>query len=82
MTLFLHTRIHRVRLRDWVAAQVSVTDEPPRPLVVVCPTCGETFFADLTPGGNPDARRLTEWEAVARLDGECPDHPHWFTVKP
>lgn len=80
MTLYLHARLYRVRLRDLVATQITDGDEPPRPLLAVCPTCGETYFADPREAAAPHAIAIESWEALARLDGECPDHPHWFTV--
>ena len=81
MTHLLHARLHRLRLRD-VAAGCTREGGLPRPMLVVCPTCGEVFFADPGPASNPGARELEEWEALAKLDGECPDHPHRFTVGP
>lgn len=80
MTLFLQVQLHRARLRDLVLAQVGRSHGlPPHPLVAICPTCGASFFADPEP---PTARQraLHTWEALAKLDGECPDYGHWFTV--
>ena len=82
MTRLLHARLHRRRLRDMVTAQLAREERLPRPMLVVCPTCGEVFFADPGPVGSPRERELEEWEALARLDGECPDHPHRFIVGP
>ena len=82
MTRLLHARLHRLRLRAVAAAGLACGDGLPCPMFVVCPTCGEVFFADPGPVSSPGARELEEWEALAKLDGECPDHPHRFTVGP
>ncbi len=80
MTRFLHAQLHRARLRDLVVAQLAVDDEPPHPVMAICPTCGVAYFADLEPADDPWELELEEWEALAKLDGECPDHPHAFLV--
>jgi hypothetical protein len=80
MTRFLHARLHRSRLRDVVAAHLAADAGSPRPVMAIYPTCGDAFFADPTRVGHRSA--LEVWEALAKLDGECPDHPHWFTVGP
>ena len=80
MTRVLHTHLHRARLRDLVATHLAGDDGPPHPVMAVCPTCGTSYFADLTPMEDPWELELEEWEALAKRDGECPDHPHWFLV--
>ena len=64
-TRFLLARIHRARLRELVA----------------CPRCGDEYFADLNPNeSEPQWLQEDEWEALVRLDEECPDHAHRFVV--
>lgn len=82
MTAFLHARLHRDQLRDTVTAQLATAKTPPRLWLVLCPSCGDTFFADRGADSDVCASELEQWEALAKLDGECPDHPHWFVVGP
>jgi hypothetical protein len=82
MTIFLHARLHRAQLRNQVTLQLAASYHPPTPRCVACPTCGDLFFADREVASGPDVRELEAWEALAKLDAECPDHPHWFTVGP
>lgn len=82
MTTFLHAMIHRERLRRFSLAPAH-PDRPLRqPLLAFCPTCGESYFTEQEPNSGSRRQSLETWEAVARLDGECPDHPHHFAVGP
>ena len=80
MTVFFHTRVHRTQLHELVTAQLTGSRRPPQPRLVVCPTCGDAYFANRPAASSRSVRELEEWEALAKLDGECPDHPHWFLV--
>ena len=80
LTRFLHAHLHRSRLRELVATQLAVNGLPSQPVLTVCPTCGQAYFADVGPDIDAWELELEMWEAVARLDGECPDHPYWFIV--
>ena len=80
MHRFLHAQIHRVLLAELVTAQLAADKSPPRQSVAICPTCGQTYVADIEPHENPLDLDLEGWEALAKLDGECPDHPHSFVV--
>ncbi len=71
MTVFLHARIHRARWRALIAAE---------PVLIACPTCGTAYAADLEPEEEPVELEADEWAALVRLDAECPDHPHRFSV--
>jgi len=48
--------------------------------MVICPNCGDEFFADLEPSGDPSELDEECCEALTRLEGECPDHAHCFVV--
>jgi hypothetical protein len=65
---FLHASIHRDELRALIAAAPVFGDIPPEPVMVDCPTCGDTFFADLAPYDEP----LTQGASlVGSLDADC-----------
>lgn len=78
--LLLHTGVHGKRYRDLLAMKPLPHEEPPEPLEVTCPRCGDVYVAELDPYEEwPDLEEL-EWEAVSALERECPDHPHYFEV--
>lgn len=80
-TEYLHTVVHMERLSRF-ARGAPASDRPVRqPLLAFCPTCGEGYFAEQE-RGHSRQQVLESWEAIARLDGECPDHPHRFAVGP
>ncbi len=79
---FLHARIHRSRLRDLIAQTPVFGDQPPEPVTISCPKCGDEFFADLEPYEEPWWIEEAEWTAMMRLHEECPDHAHRFDVDP
>lgn len=78
--ILLQARIHRDELRALIAAAPVFGEQPPEPVFVTCPTCGDTWFADLAPYDEPVTLEEDEWEAVVHLDEECPDHAHRFEV--
>ena len=78
MTRFLHAQLHQTRLRNLVVGRLAGEDDPPQPAMARCPACRTAYFADLEPAEEPWERELAD--AVAKLAGECPDHPHWFLV--
>jgi hypothetical protein len=55
-------------------------DEPPEPIEVRCPECGESYFADMDPYEDWPDLEAQEWEAEQALTSECPDHPHFVEV--
>ena len=81
MTVFLLARLHRYRLRQLVAGEGLPPDLVPEPLIIACPRCDAEYFADLEPtAGEPLMLEPDEWEAVSRLEDECPNHAHRFHV--
>ena len=78
---FLLARLHHARLRELVAGYGIPAELVPEPRIIQCPRCGDEFFADIDPAGDePRWLEEDEWEALVRLDGECPDHAHRFAV--
>ena len=78
---FPHARLHRARLRELVTGHAIPAELVAAPLLIACPRCGDEFFADLGPDeSEPRFYESDEWEAVVRLDRECPDHAHRFAV--
>ncbi len=75
MTRFLHAVLHRDRLR------LLWQNELLKLLVVICPKCGDEFFADLEPSDDPSELEEESCEALTRLESECPDHAHRFVVR-
>ena len=77
---FLHARIYRQRYRELIAEVPVFGDRPPEPFTIACPKCGDVYLAELAPYDEPWDLEEQEWEAVVRLDDECPDHAHRFEV--
>ena len=79
--IVLHARVHRARYRELVAAEGLALDAAPEPVLFACPRCGDEFFLDLDTDTEPWDVEEAEWQAVTRLDGECPDHAHRFVIE-
>jgi hypothetical protein len=77
---WLHARIHRDELRALIVAAPIFGEMPPEPLLIACPRCGDEYVADLGAYEEPVTMEEDEWAALMRLDGECPDHAHRFTI--
>jgi hypothetical protein len=78
--LLLHARIHVARYRELIAMKPLAHEEPPAPLTVECPRCGDLYVAELQPYQDwPDLVEM-ELEAEEALRAECPDHSHFFAV--
>ena len=87
MTRFLHARLHWERLRELLAAQDRFSDDLLTLVLVLCPTCGHEFFADIRPTQTLWKSALLWLESDKRsarflLECECPDHAHRFAVGP
>jgi hypothetical protein len=77
---WVHARIHRAELRALIAASPIFGEQPPEPVLIACPRCGDEYVADLGPYDEPETLEGDEWAALVRLDEECPDHAHRFSV--
>ena len=66
--------LHRDRIR------LLWQNEPLKLVLVICPKCGDEFFADLESSGDPSELDDESCEALTRLERECPDHAHRFVV--
>lgn len=75
---FVHTTLPD---RDAAGGGIDASAETAGPLRIACPSCGLGYVADRDAAEPWDLEAL-EWEAVSRLAGECPDHPHRFAVGP
>jgi hypothetical protein len=73
-----HARIHRADLRELIAASPIFGAQPPEPVMIACPRCGDEYLADLAPHEEPLELEAEERAALERLEGECPDHAHKF----
>ena len=62
------------------SAEGLALDAAPEPVLFACPRCGDEFFLDLDHDCEVWDADALEWQALVRLDGECPDHPHRFEV--
>jgi hypothetical protein len=76
---FLLASLYRREYRAMIAAEGIPLDVAPDP-VVRCPRCDVLYVADLAPDADPWDLEAAEWQAVVRLDGECPGHAHAFGV--
>jgi hypothetical protein len=77
---FLHARVHVARYRELMAMKPLPHEEPPEPITVECPLCGDLYVAELQPYEDwPDLEEM-QWEAEQALAAECPDHAHFFEV--
>lgn len=81
MTDYLHSAIYSRRMRRFTQAEIPAGSPPRQPMLALCPSCGETYFAEQEPL-RTHSQTMESWEALAKLDGECPDHPHRFAVGP
>jgi hypothetical protein len=78
--LLLHVGVHRARYRELIAIRPIPGQEPPEPLTVDCPRCGDRYVAELHPYEEWPDLEEQEWEAVTALEAECPEHAHFFEV--
>jgi hypothetical protein len=69
------------RYRELIAMKPLVHEEPPEPITVECPRCGDLYVAELQPYA--EWRDLEEIESKydLALGPECPDHRHFFEVR-
>lgn len=67
-------------LRALIAQVPLFGEQPPEPVMIACPRCGDDYFADLAPYEEPATLEEDEWAALVRLEVECPDHAHRFTI--
>ena len=79
--LFIHAGVHQARYRQLVTQpRWGSSHEPPSPLLVRCPYCGDIYIADKeTHPGRPDLGELARL-AVAALAHDCPDHRHYMEI--
>jgi hypothetical protein len=62
-----HARVHASRYRELIAMKPLAHEEPPEPVTVECPRCGDLYVAELQPYEDyPDLEEM-EWEAGRRL---------------
>ncbi len=73
---FLQSYIHRGELRA-----LSASQRPDVLLTVECPRCGLWYFGCCDARDSARAQWRLENQAMAHLDGECPDHGHRFEVR-
>ncbi len=77
---FLHRHVHRNRYLDAVVARAHANRAVLEPPEIACPRCRLRYFLDGEPPADPWEHEDLENRAMARLDGECPDHGHHFEV--
>jgi hypothetical protein len=47
--LLPHARVHIARYRELIAMKPLAHEEPPKPVTVECPSCGDLYVAQLQP---------------------------------
>src|SRR5215208_395912 len=78
---FLLARFHTAEYRRQIeAAGFPAGHQPEEPMQLRCPRCDALYLAELADDEDPWDFEARAWAALVRLDRECPDHAHAFTV--
>jgi len=78
---FIHIGVHLQEFRRLVRGENHPEHEPPEPLIIGCPTCGQWYVADIAPDEEETDVEAVVWEAEEHLLAEGPDHAHRFEVE-
>jgi hypothetical protein len=74
--------VHHQRYRELTTLKPIYNQGGIEAVEVRCPRCGAVYVAGLSQSEEWPDLGAVELAAIAALSKECPDHPHYFEIRP